>query len=89
VLHILGLEINLISVNKMGDVGVYTMFQKDSCNMVRGEMVLMKGVLIGTLYKLLGNFNLNGCNNIVSPEIDLNATRIDSMSEKLDWTRAM
>jgi hypothetical protein len=29
VLHISSLEINLISINKMSDVGVHTMFQKD------------------------------------------------------------
>ena len=55
VLHISGLERNLISVSKMSDAGVHTMFHKDSCKMVRGEMVLMKGVHISTLHKLLGN----------------------------------
>jgi hypothetical protein len=48
-LHILGLEINLIYVSKMSDTGVYTLFHKDLCNMVRGVMVLMKGDQIGTL----------------------------------------
>jgi hypothetical protein len=71
VLHILGLEINLIYVNKMSDVGVHTLFYKDSCKMVRGVVVLMKGFQIGTLYKILGNVDLTGCNNIVSPKIDL------------------
>jgi hypothetical protein len=55
VLHILCLEINLIFVNKMSDAGVHTLFYNDSCKMVRGVMVLMKGVRIGTLYKLLGS----------------------------------
>jgi hypothetical protein len=36
----------------------------------QGVMVLMKGVWIGTLYKLLGNVDLTGCNNIVVPEVD-------------------
>ena len=44
VLHISSLERNLISISKMSDVGVHTLFQKDSCKMVRGVMVLMKGV---------------------------------------------
>jgi hypothetical protein len=44
VLHIPGLERNLIFVSKMSDAGVHTLFQKDSCKMVRGAMVLMKGV---------------------------------------------
>jgi hypothetical protein len=46
--------------------------------MVRGAMVLMKGLRIGTIYKLLGNFDSTGCNNIISPEIDSTATQINS-----------
>ena len=64
----------MIYVSKMSDVGVHTLFQKDSCKMVRGAMVLMKGVRIGTLDKMLGNADLTGCNNIISPEVD--STRI-------------
>ena len=77
VLHIPGLERNLIYVNKMSDTGVHTLFQKDSCKMLRGVMVLMKGVQIGTIYKLLGSVDSTGCNNIVVPEfnrIQLNST---------------
>jgi hypothetical protein len=70
VLHILGLERNLISVSKMSDAIVHTLFHKDSCNMVRGEMVLMKGVCIGTLYKLLGSVDLIECNHITIPEVE-------------------
>lgn len=55
VLHIPGLARNLIFVSKMSDASVHTIFEKDSCKMVRGTMVLMRGVQIGTLYKLLGN----------------------------------
>jgi hypothetical protein len=65
VLHIPSLETNLISVNKMSDAGVHTMFHKDLCKMVIGAMVLMKGVRIGTSYKLLGNVKSTGCNIIV------------------------
>ena len=54
-LNIPGLERNLIYVTKMSDGGMHTLFQKDLCNMVRGAMVLMIEVWIGTLYKLLGN----------------------------------
>jgi hypothetical protein len=32
-------------------------------------MVLMKGVQIGTLYKLLGNVDSIGCDIIVVPEV--------------------
>jgi hypothetical protein len=69
VLHISGLEINPISINKMSDAGVHILFQKDSCNMVRGAMVLMRGVWIGTLLMMLGNANSTGCKNIIAPEI--------------------
>jgi hypothetical protein len=44
VLHILGLERNLISISKMTNVGVHTLFHKDTCKIVKGAMVLMKGV---------------------------------------------
>ena len=74
VLHILVLERNLISIRKMSDAGVHTLFQKDSCKVVRATMVFMKGGHIGTLYKLLGNVDSTGCNNIVTPEIDSTAT---------------
>ena len=53
VLHILNLARNLISINKMSDVCVHTVFKKYRCKMVQGEMVLMMGVLCGTLYKML------------------------------------
>ena len=69
-LHISCLERNLISIINMSDVGVYTLFQKDTCKIFRGVMILMKEVWIGTLYKLLGNVNLTGCNNIDSLEIE-------------------
>jgi hypothetical protein len=52
VLHILGFAINFISVRKMDDAGVKKVFEKEICTMVRGEMVLLKGVRIGTLYKI-------------------------------------
>jgi hypothetical protein len=67
VLHIMGLERNLISVSKMSDAWVHTLFQKDICKMVRGVMALMKGVHIGTIYKLLWNVDLTICNSIVVP----------------------
>jgi hypothetical protein len=42
VLHILGLSRNLIYVRKMDDAGVKTIFEKETCRMVRGAMVLLK-----------------------------------------------
>jgi hypothetical protein len=70
VLHIPSLERNLISVSKMTDAGVHTLFHKDTFEMVRGAMVLIKGVRIGALYKFLRNFDSTGCNNITVLEVD-------------------
>ena len=44
VLHIPALARNLISVRKMDDTGVKTVFVKDACKMVQGALVLMRGV---------------------------------------------
>jgi hypothetical protein len=44
VLHIPGLARNLIYVRKMDDARVKTIFEKETCRMVRGAMVLLKGV---------------------------------------------
>ena len=68
VLHIPALARNMISVSKMDDAGVKTVFEKDACKMVRGALVLMQGVRIGTLYKLQGSTVIDGCNSSVVPE---------------------
>jgi hypothetical protein len=68
VLHIPKLARSLILVSKLDDAGVDTVFGKNTCNMVRGAMVLMRGVRCGTLYKLLGGTYTNGCNSYVVPE---------------------
>jgi len=44
VLHIPALARNLISVRKLDDAGVKTMFGKDTCKMVWGALVLVWGV---------------------------------------------
>jgi hypothetical protein len=80
----------MIYVNKMSDDGVNTLFQKDLFKMVRGEMVLMKGVWIGTLYKLLGSVDSVGCNKIFSPEFDSTLTLLNltwAESVQTDLTR--
>jgi hypothetical protein len=69
VLNILGLAINLISVRKMDDAGVKTVFEKETRRMVQGAMVLLKGVWIGTLYKMQGNTISDGCNSSIVPNI--------------------
>eukprot|EP00253_Pinus_taeda_P025583 PITA_25583 len=68
VLHIPALARNLISGSKLDDVGVKMVFEKDTCKMVRGELVLMWGVQIGTLYKLQGSTIIDGYNSSVVPE---------------------
>eukprot|EP00253_Pinus_taeda_P009991 PITA_09991 len=68
VLYIPALARNLITISKLDDVGVKTVFKKDTCKMVRGALVLMRGVRIGTLYKLQGRTIINGCKNSVVPE---------------------
>jgi hypothetical protein len=69
VLHIPGLAKNLICVRKMDDAGVKMVFEKETCRMVRGEMVLLKGVWIGTMYKLKGSTISDGCNSSIVPDI--------------------
>eukprot|EP00253_Pinus_taeda_P035723 PITA_35723 len=66
--HIPALARNLISVSKLDDAGVKTVFEKDTCKMVRGALVLMRGVRIGTLYKLQGSTVVEGCNSSMVPE---------------------
>ena len=44
------------------------MFEKDTCKMVQGALILMQGVQIGTLYKLQGSTVVDGCNNSMVPE---------------------
>jgi hypothetical protein len=69
VLHISGLENFLIYVRKMDNAGVKTIFEKETCRMVQGEMVLLKGVWIGTLYKLQGSTISNGFNSSIGLDI--------------------
>jgi hypothetical protein len=52
VLHIPKLARTLIYVSKLDDEGVDNVLGNGTCKMVRGEMVLMRGVRCGTLYKL-------------------------------------
>ena len=42
----------MISVSKLDDACVKIVFEKDTCKMVHGPLVLMWGAWIGTLYKL-------------------------------------
>jgi hypothetical protein len=68
VLHIPKLARILIYVSKLDEARVDTVLGKGTCKMVRGEMVLMRGVRCGTLYKLLGSTYTNGCNSSLVPK---------------------
>jgi hypothetical protein len=67
--HILGLGINFIYIRKMDDVGVKTVFEKETCRMARGAMVFLKGVWIGNLYKIQGSTISDWCNSSIVPDI--------------------
>jgi hypothetical protein len=82
VLHIPGMARNLIYVSKMEDVGVKTIFEKGTCRMVRGAMVLMRGVRFGTLYKLLGSTISDGCNSSIVPDIEFEEERTPTVSRE-------
>ena len=71
---------NLISVSKMEDAGVKTIFEKGTCRMVRGAMVLMKGVCFGILYKILGSSISDGCNSSIVLDIGVEEERNPTVS---------
>jgi hypothetical protein len=80
VLHIPGMARNLIYVRKMEDAGVNFFFEKGTCRMVRGEMVFMRGVRFGNLYKLLGRTISDGCNISIVPDIEVEEERTYTVS---------
>jgi hypothetical protein len=82
VLHIPGLARNFIFVSKMDDAGVKTVFEKETCRMVRGEMVFLKGVHIGTLYKLQGSTISHGFNSSIVPNIGVEEEKTPTISRE-------
>jgi hypothetical protein len=64
----------------MDDAGVKTIFEKETCMMVRGERVLLKGVRFGSLYKLLGRTISDGCNISIVPHIGVEEERTPTIS---------
>jgi hypothetical protein len=82
VMHIPGLARNLVSIIKMDDAGVKTIFEKETCRMVRGVMVLLKGVQFGTLYKLEGSTISDGCNISIVLDIGVEEERTPTVSEE-------
>jgi hypothetical protein len=86
-LHIQGLAINLIYVIKMDDVGVKKIFEKKTYRIVRGKMVLLKGVWFGTLYKFQGSTISDGCNSSIVLDIGFEGERnpIVSREKVMMW----
>ena len=82
VLHIPKLARSLISVSKLDDARVNTVFGKNTWKMVRGEMVLMRGVHCGTLYKFLGRTYTNGCNSSIVLEQKNEGDKTNTVPEK-------
>jgi hypothetical protein len=82
VLHIPDMARNLISISKMEDAGVKTIFENGTCRMVRGAMVLMKGVRFGTLYKMLGSTISDGCNSSIFHDIGVEEERTPTVSRE-------
>jgi hypothetical protein len=79
-LHIPGVANIFIFVIKMGDGGIKIVFEKETCRMVRGEIVLLKGVWIGTLNKLQGRTISDGCNISIVPEIGTEEEKTPTVS---------
>jgi hypothetical protein len=69
VLYIPELARKLIYVSKMDDAGVKTMFEKETRGMVQGELVLLRGAQIRTLYNMIGTTISDGCNSSIVPNI--------------------
>jgi hypothetical protein len=80
VLHIPGLARNLIYVSKLDNAGVKTIFEKETCRMVRGEMVLLRGVWFGTMYKLQKITISDYCNSSIVPDIGVEEERTPTVS---------
>ena len=87
VLHIPGLARNLISVSKISDAGIQVIFNKESCKMVRGAMVLARGIRTGTLYKLEASTVSDGYNSSIFGEYryETNRTPSSSIKNKILW----
>jgi hypothetical protein len=82
VLHIPRLARNLIFVSKMDNAGVKTMFEKETCRMVRSTMVLLKAVRIETLYNLQGSIINDGYNSSIFLEIGVEEEKTPTVSEE-------
>jgi len=84
VIHIPGLARNLIYVRKMNDTGVKIVFEKETYRMLWGEMVFLRGVWIGTLYKLLGRTISDRCNSSIVLDIEAEEEKTIAISREKD-----
>lgn len=66
----------------MGNARVHMIFNKDTSNMVRRAMDLLRGVLIGTLYKLLGSNVTNESNNLT---VSNKGSKFPQLLQKKIW----
>jgi hypothetical protein len=66
----------------MDDAWVKTIFEKETCRMVRGAMVLLKGVWFGTLYNLQGITISDGCNSSIFLDIGVEEERTPIVSRE-------
>jgi hypothetical protein len=82
VLHIPKLARSLIYVSKLDDVGVDIVFGKNTCKIVQGAMMLLRGVWCGTMYKLLGSTYTNGCNSSIILEQTNKEEKTNTVPEK-------
>lgn len=74
----------------MSNVGIYIIFEKEACNMVQVDMVLLRIIWVGNLYKLLGSTRIDECNSTIihENEIDGNFTLLVEKSIML-WNQRM
>jgi hypothetical protein len=82
VLHIQGLARNLIYVRKMYDAGVKQIFEKETCRMVRGAMVLLKVFQFGSIYNKKGRTINDGFNSSIILDIGVEEERTPTVSGK-------
>ena len=66
----------------MDDAGVKTIFEKETYKMVWGEMVLLKGVQFGILYKMQGITIIDGCNSSIVLDIGVEEERTPTISRE-------
>ena len=80
--HIPTMKINLILIEKLGDVSCLSTFGKTWWNITKGELVIAKGDRIGTLYFCPHNINYSISVSSIETSTLLWHHRFFHMSEK-------